>query len=186
MDREALLTNAQAEGLLLTINPFEDRKASQSFNDFFELPIYRAYVRGVQTRVLPEGYIEDLAAPQELDLLREPDNRRDRKSTAVYHEGQKLGYLPKEDNLMLGKLVRRGLPVSCRLIGVQPDEESYHQLSIEVSLLYPPHPTTDTAIEKAEDDRIEGLQYVKQKPSHKLYESGDPLSMHHVWPGFFE
>jgi len=191
MDRQTFLSNASQSGLLVTA-PQVLAKADESdiepdpYADFFSLPIYRAYVHGLQFKDLPEYYVEDLEAPQPLDLVREPDNRRDRKAIAVYHDGLKLGYLPREDSILLGKLVRRGLPVHCRLIGVQPDEESFRQLSIEVSLLYPLNPVSNPNIEQAEADRKEGLQFVKEKPQHKLYQSGDPLSMHHVWPGFFE
>ena len=185
MDRRTFLRTASQSGLLVTALPLEDG-SPDPYGNFYSLPIYRAYVRGLQFRELPEGYLGDLTAPLELDLVKEPDNRQDRKATAVYHDGHKLGYLPREDNLLLGKLVRRGLPVECRLIGVQPDEDSQRRLSIEVSLLYPPHPSSDPVISHAEDDRINGLQHVKNKPSHKLYESGDPLSMLHVWDGYFE
>lgn len=196
MDRRTFLRNATQSGLLVTAAPFVLAKAEaptqvetiierDAFEDFFSLPIYRAYVRGLQFHDLPEGYIDNLYAPQALDLVSEPHNRHNKKAIAVYHNALKLGYLPREDNLLLSKMVRRGLPVRCRLIGVQPEEEAYRQLSIEVALLYPPHPTTNEAIEKSEDDRINGLQHVKQKPHHKLHESGDPLSMHHVWPGYF-
>ena len=196
MDRRTFLRTASTSGLLVTAAPLvlaqaedfnetESIKDQDPYADFFSLPIYRAYVRGLQFHDLPEYYIDDLEAPQDLDLVREPDNRHDKRAVAVYHNGLKLGYLPREDNLVLGKLVRRGLPVRCRLIGVQPDEENYRQLSIEVSLLYPPNQTSDKNIQQAEDDRRNGLQYVKKKPRHKLHESGDPLSMHHVWDGYF-
>ncbi len=188
MDRRTFLRTASASGLLVSAAPLVFAQAEENedpYRDFFSLPIYRAYVRGLQFHDLPEYYIEDLAPPQALDLVREPNNRHDRKAVAVYHDGLKLGYLPREDNVVLSKLIRRGLPVRCRLIGVQPNEESYRQLSIEVALLYPPHPTSNPAIEQSESDRMNGLQHVKQKPQHKLHESGDPLSMHHVWEGYF-
>ena len=189
MDRQTFLSNASQSGLLVTASRVlakADKNEQDPYADFFSLPIYRAYVHGLQFKDLPDYYIEDLEAPQPIDLIREPDNRRDRKAIAVYHDGLKLGYLPREDNLLLGKLVRRGLPVECRLIGTQPEEDLQRRLSIEVSILYPSHPISDPAIIQAEDDRVIGLQHVKQKPSHKLYESGDPLSMHHVWEGYFE
>ncbi len=200
MDRRTFLRTTSTSGLLITAAPLvleqyphgaekspqpNSDTTDDPYADFFSLPIYRAYVRGVQFHDLPEYYIDDLKAPQALDLVKEPDNRHDKRAVAVYHDGLKLGYLPREDNLVLGKLVRRGLPVRCQLIGVQPDEESYRQLSIEVSLLYPPHHTSDDNILQAEEDRKNGLQYVKKKPQHKLHESGDPLSMHHVWDGYF-
>jgi len=188
MDRRTFLRTAATSGLLVSAAPFVLAQAENDedpYEAFFSLPIYRAYLRGIQFNDLPDFYAEDLEPPQALDLVREPDNRRDRKAVAVYHNGLKLGYLPQEDNVVLSKLIRRGLPVRCRLIGVQPEEEDFRLLSVEVALLYPPHATSNATIEKAEKDRMEGLQYVKNKPTHKLHASGDPLSLRHVWDGYF-
>ncbi len=194
MDRRDFLRNAAQAGLLVTAFPgagFAGTETSTApevdpFADFFTLPIYRCYVRGLQYRELPEGWPAALAVPQALDLLKEPDNPHDRRAIAVYAEGTKVGYLPREDNLILEKLIRRGLPVTCRLVGVQPDGESYRSLSVEVALLYPSHPTTDPDIESAEADRREGLRKVGEKPRHHRRPTGDPLSAGHVYSGYYE
>lgn len=195
MDRRVFLRNAVQAGLLVTVAPSgalseasgrEGSEAADGFEDFFALPIYRCYVRGLQYRDLPAGWPDALAVPQSLDLVKEPDNKHDRRAIAVYAEGNKVGYLPREDNLILEKLIRRGLPVACRLIGVQTDEDSYRQLSVEVSLLYPRHPTTDVPIEAAEVARREGLRGVGRRPIQHLRVTGDPLSAGHVYAGYYE
>jgi len=67
---------------------------------------------------------------------------------------------------------------------VQPDEE-LNVLSLEVSLLYPPHEHTDAQIQQAETDRREGLRHVAAKPAEKRRRSGDPLSAGHVYSGYY-
>lgn len=176
------------------MSPFQERAAAEGLlvsvasapAAFHALPIYRAYVHGLQSRDLPGGFLDGLTVPRALDLVREPDNRRDRRAVAVYADDRKLGYLPREDNRVLAKLIRRGLPVACRLIGVQPDEPEHRRLSVEVLLLYPPHPTTDPAIERAEVDRREGLAKVREKPAERRRVTGDPMSAGHVWAGYYD
>ena len=193
MLRRRFLRNALQGGLLITAPPAfalaVDTEAGtlpqNLYADFHALPIYRCYVRGLQYRDVGEDFVSELAVPQPLDLVKEPDNRHDRRAIAVYAEGQKVGYLPREDNLVLEKLIRRGVPVACRLVGVQAGEESYRRLSVEVALLYPPHPTTDAAIGEQEEARLAGLRKVGEKPAHRRRVSGDPLSGGHVYDGYY-
>ena len=197
MRRRNFLLNALRGGLLVTVPPaialagegdiaeHAGGALPQPYADFHALPIYRCYVRGLQYRGVKEGFVEALDVPQPLDLVKEPDNRHDRRAIAVYAEGQQLGYLPREDNLILEKLIRRGIPVACRLVGVQPDEESYRRLSVEVALLYPPHPTTDQEIEAQEAARLDGLAKVAGKPTHRRRVTGDPLSAGHVYADYY-
>ena len=186
MSTHAFLTRVAEEGLLVSAREDHDPPAGKTaLADFHALPIYRAYVHGLQSRDLPEGFLEALAPPRALALVREPDNRRDRRAVAVYADDRKLGYLPREDNRVLAKLIRRGLPVACRLIGVQAGVPDHQRLSVEVALLYPRHPATDPAVERAEADRRDGLRRVAAKPEHARYASGDPLSAGHVYPGYY-
>lgn len=190
MSSSAFQERAAASGLLVSSpttpsSPFGKTDEGGGPHDFHALPIYRAYVHGLQSRDLPEGFIERLDVPRELHLLRETDNRRDRRAIAVYADEQKLGYLPREDNRALAKLIRRGLPVACRLIGVQREVPEHQRLSVEVLLLYPRHPASDPRIKRAEADRLEGLARVRDKPAERLRVSGDPLSGGHVWSGYY-
>ena len=192
MRRRDFLRDTFQTGLLVTAppamaRPIEDGDdgLTADYADFHALPIYRCYVRGLQYRDADEGFVETLAVPQPLDLVKEPDNRHDRRAIAVYADGVKVGYLPREDNLVLGKLIRRGLPVACRLIGVQAGGESSRRLSVEVALLYPPHPTTDPEIGAQETARLEGLAEVGSKPAHRRRVTGDPLSAGHVYAGYY-
>ncbi len=195
MDRRTFLDQSAREGVLLTATPFalagktggaqSGGTEDEAYPNFHALPIYRCYLRGANHGELPESLLEDLSPPCPVDLARELDNRRDRRAVAAYSGGQKLGYLAREDHLLLDKLVRRGVPVVCRLIGVQPDEGSSRRFSVEVALLYPPNPRTDLGLNQSETDRLEGLAEVGAKPSHTLRPSADPLSARHVHEGYF-
>lgn len=50
--------------------------------------------------------IRKLKADEELQLVREPKNPYDRNAVAVYSsDGQKLGYVPKEDAPMVARVI---------------------------------------------------------------------------------
>lgn len=171
------LRRAEQDGLLLT--------AGDAYPGFHRLPIYRAYLGGVQTRDLPQDYLTDLPVPSPLALLREPGNPHDRHAVAAYLDDRRLGYLAREDRLLLEKLTRRGLPVACAVIGTQPDAPVERRVSLEIALLYPPHATTDDAIAAAESDRYAGLARVADKPAATRRPSRDPLSAGDVHPGYY-
>lgn len=156
-----------------------------SYAGFHALPMYRAYVEGLQPRELPTDFLADLRVPQPLTLAGEPTNRRDRRAVAVYVGDRKLGYLPREDRTSVLKLHRRGAPVTCRLIGVQAEAPPARRLSVEIALLYPPHALTDGAVARAEAARRAGLANVAAKPVTSRRVTGDPLSAGDVWEGYY-
>lgn len=49
--------------------------------------------------------LNQLKEGQILELQREPDNQYDKCAIALYYQQHKLGYVPKEDNKMLSKLI---------------------------------------------------------------------------------
>ena len=153
---------------------------TNGLSEFHVLPIYRCYLREA-TASLPT----DLPLPTSLKLVRDGAHPRDRKAVAAYAADIKLGYLAREDTVLLGKLTRRGLPVVARLVGYQPDEPDNRRFSVEVALLYPPSPVTDPQIERSERDRYDGLARVAAKPTHTLRPSADPLSMAHVYRDYY-
>lgn len=183
-DAPTTLTHAAEAGLLVTAWPPVDRPAaglaSGPYEGFWELPVYRCYLTGASDSAF------DTPIGAALYLVREPDNRRDRRAVASHaSNGARLGYLPREDAVLLGKLIRRGLPVTCRLIGVNAHEAPKHRYAVEVSLLYPPHASTDEVLANAERDRRQGLARVRDKPASARYLSGDPLSAGHVDAAYF-
>lgn len=192
MQRHDFLRKALRQGLLLTAAPAIPSggdvgpEGPLALAEFHALPIYRCYVRASALDDGGEGLVAELTVPQPLDLVRDPSHPRDRRAIAVYAGGERVGHLPPEDGLLLGKLTRRGLPVACRLIGVQPAAGPSRRLSAEVALLYPPHPATDAGLERQEAARLAGLAQVARKPPQRRYLSGDPLSAGHVYDGYYD
>ena len=54
---------------------------------------------------------------EELEVYREPDNVHDRRAVCVKKSGAIVGHVPCEISRVLGKFIRHGGTVSCRVSG---------------------------------------------------------------------
>jgi hypothetical protein len=57
-----------------------------------------------------------------LTLRREPLNPHDGRAVALYWKGEKLGYLPREDNRVIAGLLDQGAPVDAHIVGKNAGE----------------------------------------------------------------
>ena len=144
--RRQFLTGVLRSGLLLTSMPApgviegvddagprrDDPRAQMT-----PVPVFAAFLRGVQYRHLSPAFVEGLQAGDPVDLVREPYNAYDRQAIAAYADGVHVGYLPREDNVVLSRLLDAGLPLACRFAVVDPLREPWHRLAVELELLYP-------------------------------------------------
>jgi len=67
-----------------------------------------------------------------LDLRREPGNRHDWYAVEVYSGGTKLGYLPRDENKIIARMIDQGIPVRARIIGINLKEMPYRRVRVEV------------------------------------------------------
>ena len=135
--RRFLIRGAQASGAL-TVGGLVAATAADTPEPTYEaVPVYAAYLRGVQYRDLPAGFLAELAPGEAVTLLREPDNRHDERAVAARVRDVHCGYLPREDNVVLSRLLDAGLPLACAASVIAPEAPPWHQLAVTVSLLYP-------------------------------------------------
>ena len=62
---------------------------------------------------------DELRVGDHLRLVREPDNRYDAKAVEIYWRDYKLGYLPRDENASVSRILDRGGEVSARITGIQ-------------------------------------------------------------------
>ena len=72
--------------------------------------------RSIYDGLVEDGIVDD-AAPQ-VDLVRDPTNARDENAILVLYKGTKLGYLPKNNNKILARLMDGGVKLQAE---VNPD-----------------------------------------------------------------
>lgn len=73
-----------------------------------------------------------MAVGDRLGLMREPDNPHDAKAILVTWRGAVIGYLPRNDNLDLARLMDRGLRVEGRVLHLQSGRDPWKRVLIEV------------------------------------------------------
>ena len=67
-----------------------------------------------------------------LDLIREPDNRHDRKAIRVEWRGEKLGYLPRAENRAVAAAMDAGERVDARIARLREHRDPWQRVLIEV------------------------------------------------------
>jgi len=98
--------------------------------------MYESYIRGYQYYEGPE-VIGSMKAGDELDLVREPDNKYDGYATAIYWNARKLGYLPREENITMANLLDQGMLLNCMVKRVFKKNASWESILVTVRLLVP-------------------------------------------------
>ncbi len=67
-----------------------------------------------------------------LDLVAEPFNPHDRYAVRVHLNGRHIGYLPRESNHIVSRLLRQGAPLRAEVAWLAPDLDLHLPLSLHV------------------------------------------------------
>ena len=67
-----------------------------------------------------------------LDLIREPDNRHDRKAIRVEWRGHKLGYVPRAQNRVVAAALDAGDRLSARVSSLSDNKNPWQRVAFEV------------------------------------------------------
>lgn len=69
-----------------------------------------------------------------LELVREEDNRYDPCAVAIYFDGEKLGYIPREDNEQISQFLDMGYTdlFEVRICRITPDVIAEKQIGINI------------------------------------------------------
>ena len=134
MNRIEFLINFLGSGLLLTLPTSVFAETSE--DPFFYVPIYNDFVAGFQY-YNGIDLVATMAAEQPLDLVREPDNDYDNQAIAMYWEGQKLGFMPRRDNLIPSALLDAKIPCVAKIKAVYKNSAPWATLEFSIFLAYP-------------------------------------------------
>lgn len=92
------------------------------------------YIAGTQFHEVSESAdLAALAAGDDLELRREPDNPHDEYAVAVYTRAQrKLGFIPRHQNRTIARIMDQGVPVTATIDKVAPDVSPWRRIWINV------------------------------------------------------
>lgn len=67
-----------------------------------------------------------------LVLKREHENRHDWYAVEVYRGNDKLGYLPREENRVVARMMDQKIEVKGRIEKINPESEEWHKVKMKV------------------------------------------------------
>jgi hypothetical protein len=71
---------------------------------------------------------------QVLALVREPENRHDRRAVRLEWYGRKLGYLPRGENAAVSQMLDRGVPLTARILELSDARDPWARVRVVVEL----------------------------------------------------
>ena len=75
---------------------------------------------------------EDLHVGDALTLVREPDNPHDRLAVRLDWHGEKLGYLPRNENAEIARLIDAGEALIARIAGIDHEAQPWERVRVVV------------------------------------------------------
>ena len=79
---------------------------------------------------------EQLRVGTQVKLVVEPENRYDRHAVAIYYKDKKLGFIPRNENKMISKLLQFGYEdiFSAKINRISADEHPENQVGVVVKI----------------------------------------------------
>ncbi len=79
--------------------------------------------------------INKLKQSSKLTLIAEPDNPHDKYAVKVLYKSRMMGYVPRNDNRHISRLLRQNIKLDCRVIDADPGKSPWKMLNAEVCLV---------------------------------------------------
>lgn len=128
MKRSSFLESLIGIGGLMTILP----EAVKQYEKVF---IKQCFVRGFQYYDGPK-IIDNINKSGLTELVREPNNKYDKRAIAVYFDGNKLGYIPKESNKTISILMDTELlEFHAEISHIEPNASDWEKIFVVVYAL---------------------------------------------------
>ena len=105
------LSNAQAESMRLLV-----QSSPLAGSQFYAL----------------EAFWQEIRVGDELTLIREPNNRHDRRAIRVEWRGHQLGYVPRAQNRVTAEAMDAGERLSARVSAISDNKNPWLRVAFEV------------------------------------------------------
>lgn len=97
------------------------------------LLLNRFFIAGFQFYDGPAA-VRRLKAGSLLTLCAEPKNIYDAHAVEIFYDNTKLGYVPRNQNKHITRLLAQDARLSCRVVGVNPGKKPWEMVRAEVLL----------------------------------------------------
>ena len=76
--------------------------------------------------------LSELKQNEPLVLAAEPDNQYDEFAVAIYYQTKKLGYIPRNENKSISRLLQAGVTLNARVYAVDMNNNSWNAVQVAV------------------------------------------------------
>lgn len=141
--------------------------AKEKISDFEKIYLLQFFVRGFRFTEATH-LVHQLKAGQLLHLEREPANQYDQYAIALYSDDWKIGYVPRESNEVLARLMdAQAIELLAEIVQVNPRAETWENINAAVYIL--------KAEESKAPKRADYLSKTKP-PKYVTVKNGDKIS----------
>ena len=99
-----------------------------------EILLFETYIAGT-SYIQDQHLFEQLQIGEHLYLIRESGNTYDEKAIIITNKNkQKLGYIPKKDNIIFSRLLDAGKLLSATIKDIKK-EKNYYRITININLI---------------------------------------------------
>jgi hypothetical protein len=71
----------------------------------------------------------------ELEVVAEPENPHDRYAVALLWHGKHIGYVPRDENRHLSRMLRAHVPLLATVTKSDPDAETWDAVRVDVAMI---------------------------------------------------
>lgn len=80
------------------------------------------------------GLLGEMRVGEEVAMIAEPGNPHDKFAVRLEYRGRHIGYLPRNQNRSVSRLLRQAAPVRCHLGSVRLDAKPWETVTVRVSI----------------------------------------------------
>ena len=103
--------------------------------EYKKVYLLQFFVRGFQYYEGPR-LLREINHSGLLDLQREPDNKYDKNAIALYFEGQKIGFVPREENQLFAKMLDADLvKLQVEVTHIEPEAAAWEKIHAAIYAL---------------------------------------------------
>lgn len=106
-----------------------------SFTQYKKVYLKNVFVRGFSYYEGPK-IIDEINKSGQLEMVREPENKHDKRAIALHFNGHKIGYLPQESNKTLSILMDTELlEFHCEITQIEKEASDWEKIRVAVYAL---------------------------------------------------
>lgn len=154
--------------------------------EYEKIYLLQFFVRGFQYYDGPK-IINEINQSGLLTMVREPENKFDRKAIALYFDDRKIGYVPREDNVVLAKILDADLlTVQVEITHIEPKAADWEKIHAAIYALKEKKTKTPDYLLNIREPKYYTLKNGKNKYKRFYYEESELITANQLYQQLIE